>query len=224
MRRAAAKGTIRRESLPRFIVIDGIDGTGKTTQTALLVAYLKENGVKAVSTYEPGGTASGREIRRILLNKRTTLSKEAELLLFSADRSEHQIKISELLNSGVWVISDRFLSSTWAYQVCGRGAPAALLEAVLPYTVKYYPNLTIILDLDTENALQRSISRLETEGKAAEEGRFEAEKTAFFQKTREGFLEYAAAARYGETVVINAAKSEKEIAAEIAEAVRARFF
>jgi dTMP kinase len=214
MKKAAVK--------PRFIVIDGIDGTGKTTQTTTLLAYLKGRGIEAAATREPGGTTCGLRIRQILLDKRSVLSKEAEFLLFCADRAEHQLKIANLLNSGVWVISDRFLSSTWAYQIRGRGVSPELLEAVIPHTVQRYPDLTIILDLTAENALKRSISRLAAEGKERDEGRFETEKIAFFRRTREGFLEYAAAARYGEVIILDASKSEKETAAEIARAVVSR--
>jgi dTMP kinase len=208
---------------PRFIVIDGIDGTGKTTQIALLSAFLKESGIDAVSTCEPGGTEAGRQIRRILLDSRSVLSKETEFLLFSADRAEHQNKIIATLNSGAWVLSDRFLASSWAYQVCGRGVSPDFFEAVLPFIVHRCPDLTIILDLDAESAVKRSLLRLKAEGVEAEEGRFEAEKTDFFKKTREGFLNYAAARRHGEVTILNAAKSEEEIAAEIKKAVRERF-
>ncbi|MDR2104476.1 MAG: dTMP kinase [Deferribacteraceae bacterium] len=208
---------------PRFIVLDGLDGTGKTTQCTLLAEYLIKSGVKAAVGFEPGGTEAGRRIREILLNSQTSISKETELLLFSADRAEHQVKVASLLELGFWVISDRFLSSTWAYQVRGRSAPIGLFEAVLPYTIKQYPDLTIILDLEAESAVQRSLLRLKAEGKEIAEGRFESEKSSFFQKTREGFLEYAANRQYGETIIINAAQTIEEVSEQIIDAVRERF-
>jgi dTMP kinase len=209
---------------PRFIVLDGIDGTGKTTQTAALADYLKKRGIQALATLEPGATVAGRLIRQILLNKETKLSKEAELLLFCADRAEHQHKIIDTLAVGAWVISDRFLSSSWAYQVWARGAPEALLREITSYTVKRFPDLTIILDLDEAGALTRSRSRLAAEEKQTAEGRFEDEKLAFFSRVRQGFIQFAAHPPYGgDVVIIDASKSETETAAEIARFVSEKF-
>jgi dTMP kinase len=209
---------------PRFIVIDGIDGTGKTTQTAALADYLKKRGIKAVTTFEPGATDAGRSIRQILLNKETKLSKEAELLLFCADRAEHQYKIRDALAEGAWVISDRFLSSSWAYQVWARGVPETLLREITTHTVRRFPDLTVILDLDEASALTRSRSRLAAEEKQTAEGRFEDEKLAFFNKVRQGFIQFAAHPPYdGDTVLIDASKSETDIAAETARIVSERF-
>ncbi len=198
-----------------FIVIDGIDGTGKSTQVKLLAGWLREKGIYAETTQEPGGTAAGAVIRSMLVNKNMMLEPDTELLLFCADRAEHQQKVRSMLADGISVVCDRFLPSTWAYQIFGRKLQPALLEAVIPRTVHTFPDLTIILDMDVDIALKRAEERLAREDKTIAEGRFEAEKKDFFRDVQKGFRWYASQERFGRSIVVDASGSVDEISARI---------
>lgn len=187
-----------------FIVIDGVDGSGKSTQVSRLAQWLTEMGFPAETSREPGGTEAGVKIRDILVSGESRLTPDTEMLLFCADRAEHQEKIISLLSEGVSVVCDRFISSTWAYQVFGRGCRRDVLETVSALTVKRLPDLTVILDLDPAAALHRAKERLARDGKLASEGRFEAENAGFFSRVRKGFLWYAQQEKFGITAVIEA--------------------
>ena len=200
---------------PLFIVIDGIDGTGKSTQVTLLSSWLREIGIYAEITREPGGTDAGALIRSILTNKDMLLSPDTELLLFCADRAEHQKRVDSMLANGVTVVCDRFLSSTWAYQIFGRKLQPALLEAVIPLTVRTFPDLTVILDMDTGTALKRAEKRLSQEGKSITEGRFETEKKEFFLDVQKGFHWYASRKEFGKSVIADASGTIEETADKI---------
>lgn len=200
-----------------YIVIDGVDGTGKSTQTQRVKDYIDSLGFPVIQTFEPGGTDFGKKLRNLVLDKKNTMLPETELLLFCADRCEQQHKVKTLLDKGITVISDRFLPSTFAYQINGRGCDKELLEAVVSRTVTRFPNLTIILDIDVETALSRARTRLKHEGKQTVEGRFEAEQNEFFNNVREGFLEYARSDKYGKCVVVKAYGTEDEVFAMIKE-------
>ncbi|MDR0453272.1 MAG: dTMP kinase [Deferribacteraceae bacterium] len=203
---------------PLFIVIDGIDGTGKTTQVRFLTEWLQKTGREAESTQEPGGTAAGAVIRSILVNKNMTLDPNAELLLFCADRVDHMQKINSKLNSGISVVSDRFLPSTWAYQIFGRKLQPGLLEAVILHTVHIFPDLTIILDMDIDTALARAGERLAKDEKTITEGRFESEKRDFFSDVQKGFRWYVTQERFGKSVIIDASGKTDEVAGKIQKA------
>ena len=200
---------------PVFIVVDGVDGAGKSTQVKLLAEWLRGKGEPAEITREPGGTAAGTIIRSVLVNKNMMLVPETELLLFCADRAEHQQKVRSMLTNGINVICDRFLPSTWAYQVFGRKLQPGLLEEVILHTVHTFPDLTLIMDMNIDDALKRAEERLAIEGKTIAEGRFESEKKEFFRNVREGFLWYASQERFGKSVIIDASGSTEEIAVNI---------
>lgn len=194
-----------------FIAIDGLDGTGKSTHVARLAEWMTKSGRPAKITREPGGTPAGEKIRNILLDSSMSLTPEAELLLFCADRAEHQKTVKSIVAEGVSVVCDRFLSSTWAYQIFGRGCPAEILHSVTKQTVDKFPDLTIILDLDIDIALKRAKNRLSSEGKLTSEGRFEAENTNFYNHVREGFLWYAKQQEFGKVFVIEATGDMDEV-------------
>ena len=139
------------------------------------------------------------------------LTPDTEMLLFCADRTEHQGKIASLLAAGVSVVCDRFMSSTWAYQVFGRGCRRDILENVSALTVSRLPDLTILLDLNPADALQRAKERLARDGRLASEGRFEAESAGFFSRVREGFLWYAQQEKFGTTAVIEASGAMEDV-------------
>jgi dTMP kinase len=185
-----------------FLTLEGLDGSGKSTQAELLRAFLEERGLRAVLTREPGGGLP--EVRDLLLGG--PLSPEAEYLLFSADRAEHVRRvILPSLERGAWVVSDRYLDSSLAYQGFGRGLPLAwLLEVAKEATLGLTPRLTFLLDLPPEEALRR----------VKDPDRLEREGLAFFQRVREGYL-FLAEREPHRFVVLDARRSVAEVAEEI---------
>ena len=160
-----------------FIVIEGIDGCGKSTQLKHLskwlpISGLMPDGAKLITTREPGGTKLGNCIRELLLEDFKADSPEplAELLLYAADRAQHVSQvILPALNNGDWVISDRFSSSTMAYQGFGRHLNKDIitkLEEIATKGIK--PNLTLLLDISITESIKRrrnkSQDRIESEG------------------------------------------------------------
>lgn len=152
----------------RFITLEGIDGCGKTTTTKALAEWLPTSGLmppaaELVVTQEPGGTALGAEIRKLLLHppKGSTFTATAELLLFAADRAQHvETVIKPALAAGNWVICDRYTGSTAAYQGYGRGIDLDLitqLEKIATSGLK--PDLTLWLHLSVAESLARRKTR-----------------------------------------------------------------
>lgn len=140
-----------------FITLEGPDGCGKSTQARLLVAWLKERGVDAVHTFEPGGTPLGRELRRLLLDGATPVRPVAELLLMAADRAQHvEDVIRPALARGAVVVSERFVDSSLVYQGAGLGLPEAHIRQVNAVaTGGLMPDLTVLLDLDPARAFAK---------------------------------------------------------------------
>jgi dTMP kinase len=150
----------REGSKGLFIVLEGVEGSGKTTQAELLVEWLASRGIAHLATREPGGTAVGEEVRRLLLGS-GTLGDRVELLLFSAARAELVREvIRPALASGHVVVADRYELSTLAYQAYGRGLPLAEVRAVNAFaTGGLRPDLTILLDVPTEVGAARLRAR-----------------------------------------------------------------
>lgn len=175
-----------------FISFEGIEGCGKTTQIARLSNELKGRSIPHVITREPGGTAVGEGIRRILLNSDTiNLTPEAELLLFYASRSQN---INEMIRPGLargeMVICDRFYHASMAYQGYGRNIPLSYIEGLTDLVCQEYrPDVTILLDIDPKKGLSRARAR--NLAQKDDEGRFEAEDLAFYSRVRKGYLELA---------------------------------
>jgi dTMP kinase len=186
-----------------FLTLEGLDGSGKSTQGKLLARFLEERGLKVRLTREPGG---GIEGVRLLL--RGDLSPEAEYLLFSADRAEHVRKVLlPALEEGAFVVSDRYLDSSLAYQGFGRGLPLPwLMEVAERATLGLRSHLTFLLDLPPEEALKR------IRGKAKD--RFEEEGLAFFRRVREGYLHLAQLEPH-RFAVLDARRSVEEVQGEI---------
>jgi dTMP kinase len=176
----------------RFLSFEGIEGCGKTTQIAILSEYLTKRSIPFTVTREPGGTAVGEAIRKILLNSETIhLTAASELLLFYASRSQNIAeKIIPALDRGEVVICDRFYHASMAYQGFGRGIPMDFINKLTDLVCgDYRPEITLLLDIAPEIGLSRARAR--NEQKASNEGRFEEEDVAFYTKIRQGYLELA---------------------------------
>ncbi|HHB89888.1 MAG TPA: dTMP kinase [Anaerolineae bacterium] len=171
-----------------FITFEGIEGSGKTTQIKLLMAWLQTRTERALLTREPGGTAIGEQVRAILLNPdNTEMTPEAEILLFSAARAQIVREvIRPRLEEGWIVICDRFADSTLAYQGYGHGLPLDDLLQITEFaTGGLWPDLTIYLDLDVETGLRRKAATPE------EWNRMEAQAIDFHKRVRAGYLALA---------------------------------
>lgn len=201
-------------SRARFITLEGLEGAGKTSRLADLKAFLEQRGKTVLATREPGGTALGERLRELLLAPdQGSMAPLTELLLMFAARSEHVARlILPALEAGQWVLCDRYVDASYAYQGGGRNlgeAPVAALEALLPQRAR--PDLTLLLDLPVELGLARARSR-----SAAD--RFEQETVAFHQRVREAYLARARQHphRY---CVIDAAAGPDQVQAAIERAV-----
>ncbi len=173
----------------KFIVFEGIDGSGKTTQLNLLAEDLRRRGFTVLDTREPGGTRVGEAIREILLNPAySELAPRAEALLYAAARAQHVVQvILPALNKGEIVLCDRFIDSSLTYQGFGRGIGVNLLKRINePATDGLVPDLTIILDSGIENGM----GRISQSGRDVD--RIEREACTFHRKVRSGYLELAA--------------------------------
>ena len=195
----------------KFISFEGSEGCGKSTQIGILAAWLKEKNIPAIILREPGGTPVGESIRHLLKHDPAGfgMSSEAELLLFAASRAELVRKIIlPTLEKGQWVICDRFLDSTLVYQGIGRGLPLDILEKINQFaTTGHLPDLTLLLDLELEEARNRVIKRASTD-------RIESLPEEFFHKVREGYLALAKT-QPQRVKLIHAGASPDEIAKKI---------
>jgi dTMP kinase len=177
----------------KFITFEGLDGSGKSTQLRKLAEVLRASGYDVVETREPGGTATGEKIRRVLLDSRTAgLSPMAEMALMFASRAQHIAEVIEpAMHGGSVVLCDRFTDSTEAYQGSGRrlGSEAVLeLHHVLCGNLQ--PDLTILLETNPALSVGRARlrnQRVAKDGGRGDENRFELETQAFFARVREGY-------------------------------------
>ena len=193
-----------------FVVFEGGDGVGKSTQSTLLCDWLESRGREVVRTFEPGEGPIGAQIRTILLSPETgDLAPRAEALLFAADRAQHvHAVIRPALERGAVVVSDRYVDSSLAYQGAGRVLDRGDLERINWWaTDDLRPDLTVLLDLDPARGV----------GEKADHDRLERLASEFHERTRQAFLELAEAdpARY---LVLHARDSVDSIA----DAVRSR--
>jgi dTMP kinase len=173
---------------PRFITLEGIDGSGKTTQVHALATHLRARGHAVCETREPGGSPGAEIIRGLLVaGDRARWSPETEILLFTAARRDHlERTILPALDRGEVVISDRFVDSTRVYQGVGRADLRPLVDELHRLAIGIEPDLTLILDIDPDVALARGLAR------ASGEDRFERFGAKFQHRLREGFLALAA--------------------------------
>lgn len=172
----------------KFITLEGAEGVGKTTNREFIRHCIEQSGHPVVTTREPGGTPLGEQIRGLLLEQRDEggMASDTELLLMFAARAEHLARvIRPALESGQWVLCDRFTDATYAYQGGGRGisrSRIAILEEWVQADLR--PDLTFLLDLPVNEGLQRA-------GKRSAPDRFESEHAAFFERVRQAYLTLA---------------------------------
>ena len=212
----------------KFITFEGLDGTGKSTQMRRLAAALREAGHKVVETREPGGTATGEKIRKVLLDSGTEgLNPFAEMALMFASRAQHIAEVIEPgLSSGSIVLCDRFTDSTEAYQGSGRklgSEPVRELHRVLCGNLQ--PDLTILMDSNPHASVSRARRRnrlaSKSDGRGHDENRFEQETRSFFSRVRDG---YSAIARRepGRVVMVDARGTPAQTLEKIREIVQKR--
>ena len=195
----------------RFITFEGIDGSGKSTQSRSFADLLRGQGVDVILSREPGGSAGAEQIRELVLTgDPDRWSAETELLLFTAARRDHLEKtIEPALAAGRTVICDRFADSTRVYQGATRGDLRAKVDALHSLMIGREPDLTIIIDMDPGIALERGLAR------KSGEDRFEDFGLGFQETLRHGFLSLAKS--YPDRcVVIDGNRTAEQIACEIA--------
>ena len=205
----------------KFIVIEGIDGCGKTTQINELSKWLPQSGLlnkgsKLITTREPGGSLLGKKLRGLILDNNTNYkpSSLAELLLYSADRAEHVSKIiSPALNNNDWVISDRFSDSTLAYQGYGRNIDLEIIKKIQSIVCQgEYPDITIFLEISPRESIIRRKNEIPD--------RIESEGIRFLEKVNEGFKLIAKEKNWR---VISASQNIKTISNQIKETLLNHF-
>jgi dTMP kinase len=204
-----------------FITLEGGEGAGKSTQIGHLLRNLREAGIEAIGTREPGGSLGAEILRKVLLSGKVAhLGPAAEAILFAAARADHIDKtIKPALAAGAFVVSDRFADSTRAYQGARGGVDPRFLRALERITLGgVRPNLTLILDLPVAEGLARAAAR---RGAFEAPDRFEREDLQFHENLRAAFLSIAAA-EPARCIVIDAARSEEDVAQAIFEAVSSR--
>ncbi|EGV16971.1 dTMP kinase [Thiocapsa marina] len=199
-----------------FITLEGIEGAGKSTHIAQLATLLSSLGLRVVTTREPGGSPIAERIRALLLDSANTgMDETAELLLMFAARAEHlRTTIRPALESGAWVLCDRFTDATYAYQGGGRGLSSeriGLLETLVQGDLR--PDLTLLFDLAPALGLARA------RGRGAAD-RFESETLHFFEAVRAVYLERAHASP-GRYCLIDAAAPLSVVGEQAGRALRA---
>jgi dTMP kinase len=209
----------------RFITFEGGEGVGKSTQVKRLLQSLQRHGVPSMRTREPGGTPKAEAVRSYILQGRSeTWGAGAEAVLFAAARLDHVTQlIAPNLESGTWVLSDRFHDSTRAYQGLTGGVNGKLIDALEVLALDgHTPDLTIILDMDPEAAFERVAARAIEDGLAETGDRFEKEELEWHKRLRDGFLAIARA-NPDRCVVISAQQTEDALETEVWETVTERF-
>ncbi|WP_395376462.1 dTMP kinase [Marinicella sp. W31] len=192
----------------RFITIEGSEGAGKSTAVKHIVETLEQRQVDHIMTREPGGEENGEKIRSILLDSEH-LQANTELLLMFAARNEHLHKvIRPALSAGHWVLSDRFVDASYAYQSGGRGIDRGILDYLNHWIVAdTQPDLTFLLDVDPRVGINRIAGRNHKD-------RIEQERIQFFENIRNAYLELAQQ-HPGRIVVIDANRPQSEVCAEV---------
>ena len=204
----------------KFITFEGGEGTGKSTQAAMLALRLESLGLPVLLTREPGGSPGAEIIRHVLLSGAAKpFGPDVEAMLFAAARDDHvQCTILPALQSGKWVLCDRFADSTRVYQGILGQVDHRLIKGLERVSIgDLAPDLTLVLDLPVEVGLERVKLRL---GEAKPD-RFEAENLEFHQKLRQAYLSIAAE-QPGRCVVIDASAAKEAVARKVWNAVGAK--
>lgn len=204
-----------RKLAGRFIVFDGPDGSGKSTQFARFTAACRGSGLVVCEVREPGGTSIGEQIRRILLEpSNNEMSVRCEMMLYMASRAQLVVEmIQPALERGELVLADRFISSTLAYQGTAGGMSREEIVAVGQVALGHcWPDLTVIFDVDEPTAARRLNPLLD---------RMEQKGSQFHRRVRQGFLEQAKQDREGH-LVVDATRELDEVTAELLEGLRAK--
>ncbi|MEX2606884.1 MAG: dTMP kinase [Kiritimatiellia bacterium] len=207
------------KSRGKFISLEGCEGCGKSTQAVLLQKRLEASGLSVVMTREPGGTPTGEMIRDMLQHHATgeNITPAAEVLLFAASRAQHVTNvIRPALEKGQWVICDRFVDSSLAYQAGGRGIALEQVLAVNEYALDgCWPDATLWFDVTVETALERMKDR------GAHPDRFESEAGIFHQNVSEMYGRIHA--RFGDRIDrVDASKSIEEVSKQVNACLRAK--
>ena len=197
-----------------FITFEGGDGSGKSTQAALLTDWLTDAGRTVVRTREPGGTDLGHELREIVLHRRGHIVPRAEALIYAADRAQHiATVVRPALERGEVVIQDRYLDSSVAYQGAGRVLDAEEVRSLSLWAAGgLLPDLTVLLDLDP------AVGRTRLDEARTRYDRLEAEAAEFHERVRAAYLELAAA-EPGRFLVLDATDQVDALAAAIRDRV-----
>ena len=201
----------------KFVVIEGLEGAGKSTAVSTVLSWLQANGADVVQTREPGGTPLAEQIRTMVKAVQDEkIAPETELLLMYAARSQLLANvIRPALARGQWVLADRHDLSSRAYQGGGRQIASEIIDQIRAVVVKdTRPDLTLYLDIDPEIGLKRALARGELD-------RIEQEKLDFFKRTRQKYLEIAATD--SSIVVIDASKPLEQVQQALTDTLSAWF-
>jgi len=191
----------------KFITLEGIEGSGKSTNLGVIKQILDENQINYIVTREPGGGPLGSNLREILLDKSNTISPSVEMLLMMADRKDHVDNVINLnLKKGNWVVSDRYLDSTIAYQGGGRQLDVNLITFLSAELDLPTPDLTLLFDLPVNEALKRAKERSELD-------RFESESADFHNRIRDSYLEQAS--KNDRFKIVNSEKEIESVAEQV---------
>ena len=200
----------------KFISIEGIEGVGKSTNVAHLTGILEERGHKVLTTREPGGTPMAERIRELLIEHGDEPMPEiAELLLMFASRALHVSNVIQpALAAGTWVVCDRFTDASRAYQGGGRGIPLDDINQLARWVMgDLKPDLTILLDAPVETGMSRA-------GQRGDPDRFEVERSEFFGRVRDAYLQLAEA-EPERFVIVDATQALESVQNDIAQIARA---
>ncbi|MBI3817868.1 MAG: dTMP kinase [Planctomycetes bacterium] len=194
----------------KFIALDGVDGCGKSTQAAALAAALAEDGREVLHLREPGSTAFGEAIREILLKKNIPRGVTAEILAFFTARAQLlEEKIEPALARGAWIVCERWVSSTYAYQSAASGGSSSTVLALEQLVVRRAPDLLLILDLPAADAAKRLRGGPDD---------IERRGLQYLEKVRNGFLEYSSTRAF--VKIVDARGTPAEVGARVAAEAR----
>ncbi len=193
----------------KFITLEGPEGAGKSTQARLLSKYLKEKGYPSVWTREPGGVSIAEQLRELLLNPDSKIFSRAELLIYAAGRAQHTEElINPALQAGKYVICERYIHASLAYQGYGRKLNLDLIRNLNDIaTGGINPDLTVIFDIPVKKGLQR------TKDSGNQLDRLESENLQFHRRVRKGYLKLSK--EEDNIVVLDACKSISDLHLEL---------